>query len=42
MYCHPNTARYRLRRVEDLTGRSLHNPHALAGLSVAPQAPQAD
>lgn len=38
LYCHPNTIRYRLRRLEELTGRSLHAPGALAELSIALQA----
>lgn len=37
MYCHPNTVRYRLRRLETLTGRSLHNPQDVADLATALQ-----
>ncbi|MER6047206.1 helix-turn-helix domain-containing protein [Streptomyces sp. NPDC001793] len=35
LYCHRNTVRYRLRRLEDLTGRSLRDPRAVADLAVA-------
>ncbi|GHF53125.1 PucR family transcriptional regulator [Streptomyces griseosporeus] len=35
LYVHPNTVRYRLRRVEKLTGRSLSDPAALADLGTA-------
>ncbi|WBO61941.1 PucR family transcriptional regulator [Streptomyces camelliae] len=35
LYCHRNTVRYRLRRLEALTGRSLQDPRAVADLSVA-------
>jgi hypothetical protein len=35
LHCHPNTVRYRLRRVEALTGRSLRNPRDLAELVTA-------
>lgn len=37
LYCHPNTVRYRLRRVEELTGRSVDAPRAAAELTVALQ-----
>ncbi|RNI24383.1 PucR family transcriptional regulator [Flexivirga caeni] len=35
LYCHPNTVRYRLRRLHDLTGRSLSDPNAVAELATA-------
>jgi hypothetical protein len=35
MFLHPNTVRYRLRRLEELTGRSLSDPAALADLGAA-------
>jgi DNA-binding PucR family transcriptional regulator len=35
LYVHPNTVRYRLRRVEELTGRSLSDPRAVADLGAA-------
>ena len=35
MVCHPNTVRYRLRRIEERTGRSLRAPRDLAELSLA-------
>jgi DNA-binding PucR family transcriptional regulator len=35
LYCHPNTVRYRLRRVEERTGRSLSVPRELAELCLA-------
>lgn len=38
LYCHPNTVRYRLRRLHDLTGRSLSDPGELAELVAASQA----
>jgi len=38
LFCHPNTVRYRLRRVEELTGRSVDDPRAVAELAVALQA----
>jgi hypothetical protein len=38
LYCHPNTVRYRLRRVQELTGRSLSEPYGVADLAAALQA----
>lgn len=38
LYCHPNTVRYRLRRIEERTGRSLTNPRAVAELVFALEA----
>ncbi|OBF84548.1 hypothetical protein A5791_24235 [Mycobacterium sp. 852002-51163_SCH5372311] len=35
VYCHPNTVRHRLRRIEELTGRSLSRPRDLAELCLA-------
>ena len=35
IYCHPNTVRHRLRRIEELTGRSLSRPKDLAELCLA-------
>ncbi|MFI7005362.1 PucR family transcriptional regulator [Streptomyces sp. NPDC050145] len=35
LFVHPNTVRYRLRRVEELTGRSLSDPRTVADVSVA-------
>jgi hypothetical protein len=35
IYCHPNTVRYRLRRMQELTGRSLDDPRAVAELLAA-------
>lgn len=35
LFCHPNTVRYRLRRLQDLTGRSLTNPAHQAELLTA-------
>jgi DNA-binding PucR family transcriptional regulator len=35
LHCHPNTVRYRLRRIHELTGRSLSDPHGLAELAAA-------
>lgn len=35
LYCHPNTVRYRLRRLHELTGRSLSNPRDVAELAGA-------
>jgi hypothetical protein len=38
MYCHPNTVRQRLRKLESCTGRSLADPRAAAELGLALQA----
>ncbi|MBQ0986807.1 helix-turn-helix domain-containing protein [Streptomyces sp. F63] len=38
LFVHPNTVRYRLRRIEELTGRSLSDPRAAAHIAVALQA----
>jgi PucR C-terminal helix-turn-helix domain len=35
LYCHPNTVRYRLRRIQELTGRSLSEPYHVADLAAA-------
>jgi hypothetical protein len=35
LYCHPNTVRYRLRRLQERTGRSLDDPRSLAELAAA-------
>ncbi len=35
IYCHPNTVRHRLHRIEELTGRSLARPTDLAELCLA-------
>ena len=35
IFCHPNTVRHRLRRVEELCGRSLSRPRDLAELCLA-------
>jgi DNA-binding PucR family transcriptional regulator len=35
LYCHPNTVRYRLRRLEERTGRSLSSPRSVAELLLA-------
>jgi DNA-binding PucR family transcriptional regulator len=35
LFVHPNTVRYRLRRIEELTGRSLGDPRGLAELTLA-------
>lgn len=35
LYCHRNTVRYRLHRLEELTGRALRDPRAVADLAVA-------
>jgi hypothetical protein len=38
LYVHPNTVRYRIRRIEDLTGRDLDHPRCVAELYMALQA----
>ncbi|MFC0114713.1 PucR family transcriptional regulator [Kibdelosporangium aridum] len=38
LYVHPNTVRYRIRRIEDLTGRDLNHPKCVAELYMALQA----
>jgi hypothetical protein len=38
MHCHPNTVRYRLRRLHELTGRSLSDPQDIAELTAASSA----
>lgn len=38
LYCHPNTVRYRLRRIEETTHRSLNAPSQLAELVTAVRA----
>ncbi len=38
LYVHPNTVRYRMRRIEDLTGRDLDRPQSVAELYLALQA----
>lgn len=35
LHCHPNTVRYRLRRLHELTGRSLSDPLGMAELTTA-------
>ena len=35
LFCHPNTVRNRLRRLRELTGRSLSEPRAIAELTLA-------
>ena len=35
LFCHPNTVRYRLHRIEQRTGRSLTHPRDIAELSLA-------
>ena len=37
-FCHPNTVRHRLHRIERQTGRALHDPRSSAELFVALQA----
>lgn len=38
VYCHPNTVRYRLRKLADYTGRATEDPHATSELDAALQA----
>jgi PucR C-terminal helix-turn-helix domain/GGDEF-like domain len=38
LYCHPNTVRHRLHRIERQTGRSLRNPRSSAELFIAMEA----
>jgi DNA-binding PucR family transcriptional regulator len=38
LYCHPNTVRHRLHRIERQTGRSLQDPRASAELYIALEA----
>jgi hypothetical protein len=38
LYCHPNTVRHRLRRIEERTGRSLTDPRSLTELCLAAEA----
>jgi DNA-binding PucR family transcriptional regulator len=38
LYCHPNTVRHRLHRIERQTGRPLHDPRSSAALFVALEA----
>ena len=38
LFCHPNTVRHRLRRIETLTGRSLSDPLAVVELCLALEA----
>jgi PucR C-terminal helix-turn-helix domain/GGDEF-like domain len=35
LFCHPNTVRHRMRRLEQLTGRSLSDPRGIAELGLA-------
>lgn len=35
LHCHPNTVRYRLRRLTEVTGRSLQDPYTMAELAAA-------
>ncbi|UXY39455.1 helix-turn-helix domain-containing protein [Streptomyces sp. 1222.5] len=35
LFVHPNTVRYRLRRIEELTGRPLTDPLTVADLGAA-------
>lgn len=38
MFCHPNTVRYRLRRLKQLTGRDIARPRDIAELHLAIEA----
>ena len=38
LFCHPNTIRYRLRRIESLTGRDLDDPADLVEVVAAARA----
>ena len=38
LYCHPNTVRHRLRRIEERTGRSLSSPRGVSELCLALEA----
>ncbi len=38
LFCHPNTVRHRLRRIETLTGTSLSDPRAVTELCLALEA----
>ena len=42
LHCHANTVRYRLRRVQELTGRLLADPHGVAELAAAAYAVRLD
>ena len=42
LHCHANTVRYRLRRLQELTGRSLADPHGVAELAAAAYAVRLD
>ncbi|MFD7155683.1 PucR family transcriptional regulator [Kribbella sp. NPDC059898] len=42
LYCHPNTVRHRLHRIEERTGRSLTDPRAVAELLLALEASRAN
>jgi DNA-binding PucR family transcriptional regulator len=35
LFCHPNTVRHRLRRLENATGRQLRKPRDIAELCLA-------
>jgi hypothetical protein len=40
LYCHPNTVRYRLRKLEERTGRSVSDPRSMLELLLAAEADQ--